>query len=140
MPLSATAVLLSSVALLVITGFFLLALIPLLLLKHDSPQDSQLVQRLLSYYYAAAIFMSIATALSYAASGMPMPAFAAAVLVSIGIVLRRHFLPAIESLRASLPFSTGTVWRFRKLHTGAIAANFVQLMAVVGIVNSYPPI
>jgi hypothetical protein len=69
-----------------------------------------------------------------------MPALAAAVLVPIGMVMRRHFLPAINLLRTSLPFNKGTVWRFRKLHMGAITTNLVQLIAVVGIINGYPPI
>jgi hypothetical protein len=49
-------------------------------------------------------------------------------------------LPPIHALRASLPFSQGTVSRFRQRHMGAIATNLVQLMAVVGIINGYAPI
>lgn len=140
MPISSTAVLLSSVAQFAVTAFFLLALIPLLLLKHNSPQDSEVVQRLLTAYCAAAILTAITSALSYAAAGMPEPALASAVLVVLAIAMRRYLLPEIEELRVSVPFGKSTIARFRKLHTGAIAVNFVQLLAVVGIINRHAPI
>ena len=43
----------STVALLVVMGFFMFGSLPLLILKHDTPLDSKFIRGLFNIYYVA---------------------------------------------------------------------------------------
>lgn len=69
MSASLIAALFFTVALLVITAYFLMGSVPLLILKHDTSLDSRFVRGFFNTYYLAAMFAASATAVSYAVAG-----------------------------------------------------------------------
>eukprot|EP01041_Mallomonas_annulata_P019726 gene19726-39184_t len=50
------AALLSTVALLAVTAYFLLGSVPLLVLKHDNPMDARFIRSFYITYYRLALF------------------------------------------------------------------------------------
>jgi len=77
------AALVFSVILLVITAYFLMGSVPLLILKHDTPMDSRFVRGFFNTYYLAAMLTASATAVSYAVAGRLVFAVGAAALCGI---------------------------------------------------------
>ena len=126
------AALFFTVALLVVTAYFLLGSIPLLVLKHDTPMDSRFVRGFFNTYYLAAMFTASATAVSYAVAGRPVLAAGAAALALVAAFLRRRIIPLMDSLRAGIEVSgTDAIPGFRRIHVTAIAVNVVQLFVIV---------
>jgi hypothetical protein len=122
-----------TVALLVITTYFLMGSVPLLILKHDTPMDSRFVRGFLNTYYRAAIVSASAAALSYALAGRPVFASCAAVLAVSAIVLRGVVIPRMDVLRARMHSSEASaIAGFRRMHLAAILANVAQLVVAVG--------
>jgi hypothetical protein len=127
------AALFFTVALLVITTYFLMGSVPLLILKHDTPMDSRFVRGFLNVYYLAAIFAASAAALSYALAGRPAFASCAAVLALSAIVLRGIVIPKMDVLRGQMQSSEAmAIAGFRRMHIAAILANVAQLVVAVG--------
>ena len=69
-----------TVAMLAISVYFLLGSIPLLILKHDTPVDSNFIRSFFNLYYKVAIFVAAGAALSYAFSNRTAFAIGAAVI------------------------------------------------------------
>jgi len=126
------AALFFTVALLVVTAYFLLGSIPLLVLKHDTPMDSRFVRGFFNTYYLAAMVTASATALSYAVAQRPLLAAGAIGLALVAAVLRRRIIPMMDSMRARIE-ATGTdgIPGFRRLHVTAILVNVAQLVVIV---------
>src|SRR5215218_8813904 len=87
-----------TVALLVITGYFILGSIPLLVLRHDTPLDSRFVRGFFNTYYLAAMATAAGAALSYAWAGRIGIAGGAVALVLLAAVLRRGVIPKMDAL------------------------------------------
>ncbi len=121
-----------TVVLLVITAYFLMGSVPLLVLKHDTPMDSRFVRGFFNTYYLAATFAAGATAVSYAFAGRLIFAAGAAALALLATVLRRTVLPKMDSLRARIQGSeTEAIPVFRRVHVTAILVNVAQLVLIV---------
>ena len=121
-----------TVILLVITAYFIMGSVPLLILKHDTPLDSRFVRGFFNTYYMVAMFSAGATALSYAFAGRLIFAAGAMVLALLAIVLRRTVIPKMDALRARLQVSETTAVRgFRRVHVTAILINLAQLALIV---------
>lgn len=126
------AALVFTVVLLVITAYFLMGSVPLLILKHDTPQDSHFVRAFFDTYYLAATFAAGATAVSYALAGRLVFAAGAAALALLATLLRRKLIPKMDSLRAQIQVSDTTVIaEFRRMHVTAILVNLAQLVLIV---------
>ena len=122
-----------TVVLLVITGYFLLGSVPLLVLKHDTPMDSRFVRGFFNNYYMAAMGAAGAAALSYAFAGRWVFAVGATVLGLLAAVLRRTIIPKMDALRAQIQLSEAqTIRQFRRIHLTAILVNLAQLVVIVG--------
>lgn len=121
-----------TVVTLVITGYFILGSIPLLVLKHDTPLDGKFVRGFFNTYYLLALPVTVATALSYAVAGRYVLSAGAAVLALLAIVLRRQIIAGMDALRAQIETSgSQAITRFRQLHVAAIALNIAQLAVMV---------
>ena len=121
-----------TVILLVITAYFIMGSVPLLILKHDTPLDSRFVRGFFNTYYLTAMFSASATALSYAFAGRLIFASGATVLTLLAIILRRTVIPKMDALRARLQVNeTIAIRGFRRLHVTAILINLAQLALIV---------
>jgi len=126
------AALFFTVALLVITAYFILGSVPLLILKHDTPLDSRFIRGFFNTYYLVAMFTASATAVSYALAGRPVFAAGAAALALLATTLRRKVIAKMDSLRAQIQVSgTYAIQRFRRMHVTAILINLAQLVVIV---------
>ena len=126
------AALVFTVILLVVTAYFLLGSVPLLILKHDTPLDSRFVRSFFNTYYLAAIFAASATALSYALAGRLAFAAGAASLALLAVVLRGKVIPRMDAVQAQIQVSgADAISRFRRTHVTAILINLAQLVLIV---------
>jgi hypothetical protein len=122
----------STVALLVVTAYFIMGAVPLLILKHDTPLDARFVRGFFNTYYLVAMGTASATALSYAWAGRLVYAAGAAGLVLLAAILRRTVIGTMDAFRAQIQASgTNAIPRFRRLHAAAILINVGQLGLVV---------
>jgi hypothetical protein len=132
MSVASSAALLSTVALLGVTGYFIAGAIPLLILKHDTPVDSRFIRNFFNTYYLAAMFTASATAVSYAFAGRLPFAAGAAALALLAFVLYRKVIPEMDALRPQIQVSGAeAIARFRRTHLSAILINLAQLVLIV---------
>ena len=121
-----------TVVLLVITAYFLLGSVPLLVLKHDTPLDSRFVRGFFNTYYLAAIFAAGATAVGFGLAGRFAFAAGAAGLALLATFLRRTVIPKMDALRAQIQVSEAeAIAGFRRMHVMAILVNVAQLVVIV---------
>jgi hypothetical protein len=121
-----------TVLLLVITAYFFMGSVPLLILKHDTPLDARFVRSFFNVHYLATLFAAGATAASYAAAGRWVFAAGAAGLALLALLLRRTVLPKMDALHARIRVSEAdAVLGFRRIHMSAIAINLAQLVLIV---------
>jgi hypothetical protein len=126
------AALFFTVILLVITAYFLMGSVPLLILKHDTPMDGNFVRGFFDIYYRVAMFSAGATALSYGLAGRFVFAAGAAVLTLLAVLLRRQVIPRMDAMRAQMQVGgTDAIPGFRRLHVTAILVNLAQLVLIV---------
>jgi hypothetical protein len=134
------AALLFTVALLVITAYFLMGSVPLLILKHDTPLDSRFASGFFNTYYLAAMFTASATAVSYALAGRLVFAAGAAAIALLAVVLRRKIIPRMDSLRVRIQASgADAIAAFRRIHVTAILLNLAQLVVIVWSLVAFSP-
>ena len=127
------AALIFTVVLLVITAYFFMGSLPLLVLKHDTPMDSRFVRGFFNTYYLAVMFTAAAAALSFALAGRLAIATLAAALAVLAVVLRMTILSRMDTLRSRIQGSdTSAISGFRRMHVTAILINLAQLVTIVG--------
>jgi hypothetical protein len=122
--------LISTVALLVWMGFFMMGSLPLLILKHDTPLDSRFIRGLFNVYYLAVMATAGVGALSYALAGRPLIALALGCVAGLGFAGRYWFVSRMDRVRSTM---TADDWpairQFRRLHIGGMLLNVVLLGA-----------
>lgn len=130
--LSKSIVLLSTVALLLPMVFFMFASPPLLILKHDTPQDARVIRTLFHIYYTLVVLVASVGAMGQAWVGRTTHALAMAGVAAFVFGLRRWIIPRMDALRVTIPQGdAAAVSRFRQLHVAGIALNMAQLVVVV---------
>ena len=128
-----------TVILLVITAYFLMGSVPLLVLKHDTPMDARFVRGFFNTYYVAAMYAAGATALSFLVAGWFVFAAGAAALAAAAVVLRRSVMQTMDAIRARLQAQDAVaIAAFRRTHLAAIGANLVQLALIVWSLVALP--
>ena len=126
------AALFFTVILLVITAYFLMGSVPLLILKHDTPMDGNFVRGFFDIYYRVAMVSAGATALSYALAGRFVFAAGAGILMLLAVLLRRQVIPRMDAMRAQMQVrGTDAIPGFRRIHITAILVNLAQLVLIV---------
>ena len=130
--LAISVALLSTVALLISMGFFMLGSLPLLVLKHDTPLDAHFIRGLFNVYYLAVMVAGTATALSYGWAGKPAFALGAACVAALALALRRWIvIPRMDFLRSTMQASGhAAIAQFRLLHITGMLLNVAQLGCV----------
>jgi hypothetical protein len=122
-----------TVALLVVTAYFLLGSIPLLVLKHDDPVDSRFIRSFYVTYYRIALVTASAATASYALASRPAFAAGAAGIVVLTWVLRQRFIPRMDALGTQIRANAEVaIPGFRKIHKLAILINLAQLLGILG--------
>jgi hypothetical protein len=119
----------STVALLVWMGYFMLGCLPLLILKHDTSTDSRFVRGFFNVHYL--VLMAIATvgALSWALSDRRFIALVMACIAFIAVVARRGFVARMDRMRSTMTATDPVAIRgFRRLHIAGIVLNVVLLI------------
>jgi hypothetical protein len=126
------AALFFTVVLLVMTTYFIMGSIPLLVLKHDTPLDARFVRSFFNVYYKIAAFSAGATSISYVFAARPALAIGAAGLAVLAVVLRKQIIPKMDALGAEIQGNPmDAIPGFRKMHVTAIAINIAQLIVIV---------
>lgn len=121
-----------TVALLCVTAYFLLGSVPLLILKHDTPVDSNFIRSFFNLYYLMATVVATAATLSYAFSNRPWFAVGAAVIAILSACLRRTVIAKMDALKTNIHAADlEAIPEFRKTHITAIVISVVQLAAVI---------
>jgi len=139
MPPALIVALVFTVILLVVTAYFLMGSVPLLVLKHDTPLDARFVRGFFNTYYMMAAGAAGATALGYAVAGRWVFAAGAAVLLAATVVLRGAVMGKMDSLRAELQAEdTAAIAAFRRTHVAAILATLAQLVLIVWSLVALP--
>ena len=126
--------LISTVALLAVTAYFLFGSIPLLILKHDNTMDSKFIRSFYITYFKFAIVVSTAAAISYAAAFKPILTLGAMAIAFLTLVLRFKFISQMDQLGSEIREHNNlmAIPEFRKIHRTAITLNFAQLITVLG--------
>lgn len=121
-----------TVILLVITAYFLMGSLPLLVLSHDTPLDGRFVRGFFNTYYLAASAAAGVTAVSYASAGRAAFAGGALALALLALLLRRRIVPKMDSLRERIQAGEDqSIREFRRVHVAAILINLAQLALIV---------
>src|SRR5258705_5768725 len=116
--------LISTVALLVWMGFFMMGSLPLLVLKHDTPLDSRFIRGLFNVYYVAIMITAAIGALSYALSGRLAIALALACVATLGFAGRYWLVLRIDLLRSKMTANdSSALQRFFRLHITCMLIN-----------------
>ena len=126
------AALLSTVALLAVTAYFLLGSVPLLVLKHDNPMDARFIRSFYITYYRLALLTATATAVCYVLAGRTGLALGAAGVALLTLVLRTKFIPHMDRLASQIRGNDLlAIPAFRQIHKTAILINVAQLLAIL---------
>lgn len=132
------AALFFTVALLMVTAYFFLGSVPLLILKHDNPVDARFIRAFYNIYYRIAFFTALGATVSYALSSRPGFALGAASIAVLAWVLRGKFIPKMALLESQIQGDeTVAIPVFRKIHKTAISINLVQLVGIVGSLGAF---
>lgn len=123
----------STVALLVWMGYFMLGCLPLLILKHDTPADSRFIRGFFNIYYL--VLMGIATfgALTFALSDRRFIGMAVAMtcIAFVAFAARRVIVSRMDRLRSTMTADVLAVPVFRRIHVAGIVLNVFQLVGFV---------
>ena len=121
-----------TVPLLVVATYFFMSSMPLLTLKHDSPQDARFIRGFFYTNYSIVLFTAGATATAYAVVGwLPFAAGAAGIALT-AFTLRRFVIPKMDSLHAKIQLNEkSAISSFRRTHVLAILTNLAQFLLIL---------
>ena len=120
--------LISTVALLVWMGFFMMGSLPLLVLKHDTPLDARFIRGLFNLYYVAVMITATVGALSSALGNRPAIALGLGFVGASGFAGRRWLVARMDRVRSTMTAEdAAAIRRFRRLHIAGMLLNVVLL-------------
>lgn len=126
------AILLSTVALLISMGFFLLGSLPLLILKHDRSLDARFIRCVFNTHYVATLGIALIATVSRAQGGQPVAATFMAMTALYALTGRLQVVKRMDALRrARHTQGVMEVAAFRRLHIVGMAANAVLLVCYI---------
>ena len=130
---------LSAVALLFPMLFFTFASPPLLILRHDTPQDGRFVRGLFHHYYNVVAFAASVGALAQLVIGRFGLAAGMAGVAALAFWLHRWVIPRMDALRERINSGdTAAISQFRRLHVAGMLLNVVQLAVVAtGVIKLF---
>jgi hypothetical protein len=120
--------LISTVAMLILMGFFMMGSLPLLILKHDTPLDARFIRGLFNLYYLALMVTATVGALCYALVDQFVIAVALACVGAWGLAGRHWFVGGMDAVRSRMtPDDAAAIRRFRQLHVAGMVLNVALL-------------
>jgi hypothetical protein len=120
--------LISTVALLVWMGFFMMSSLPLLILKHDTPLDARFIRGLFNLYYVAVMVTATVGALSSALANRPTIALGLGLVGACGFAGSRWFVARMDRVRSTMTADDSAgIQRFRRLHIVGMLLNVALL-------------
>ena len=132
------AALFFTVAMLMVTAYFLLGSVPLLVLKHDNPVDAKFIRAFYNMYYRLAFVTTLGASISYALSGRPIFALGAAANAVLVWVLRGQFIPRMVALESRIKTEDMmAIPAFRQMHKTALGINLAQLVTIVASLGAF---
>ena len=132
------AALFFTVAMLMVTAYFLLGSVPLLVLQHDNPVDAKFIRAFYNMYYRLAFVTTLGASISYALSGRPMFALGAAANAVLVWVLRGQFIPRMVALESRIKTEDMmAIPAFRQMHKTALGINLAQLVTIVASLGAF---
>lgn len=121
-------VLISTVALLVWMGFFMMGSLPLLVLKHDTPLDARFIRGLFNLYYLAIMITATVGASSSALANRPTIALGLGFVGACGFAGRRWLVARMDRVRSTMTADDSVgIRRFRRLHIAGMLLNVALL-------------
>jgi hypothetical protein len=133
-----SAALVFTVALVMVTAYYFLGSVPLLVLKHDNPMDAKFIRSFYDTYYRITFIVALGATLSYTFAGRPLFAMGAAANLFLALVLRRKLVPKMNALGTQIQANdTHSIPEFRKVHKTAILINLGQLVAMLSSLGMY---
>ena len=128
--------LISIVALLAWMIYFMMGCLPLLILKHDDPSDSQLIRSFFDVYYLVLMGIAAVGTLSSAVSDRRLLATAIACIALIGFAARRVIVSRMDRLRGTMSATNAlAIQTFRRLHIGGIVFNIFLLAGFLSVLG-----
>ena len=94
--------LISTVALLIWMGFFMMSSLPLLILKHDTALDARFIRGLFNIYYVGLMSVATAGVLIHAISGRYGIALGVGCMAMIGFARCRWLVGRMDTLRNTM--------------------------------------
>lgn len=130
---------LSAVALLFPMLFFTFASPPLLVLKHDTPQDGRFIRGLFHHYYTVITIAASIGAVAQIAIGHIGVSAAMAGVAALAFSLHRWVIPRMDALRDRINSGDASaIAQFRRLHLTGMLFNVVQVAVVAwGVVKLF---
>ncbi|MCE9658416.1 MAG: hypothetical protein K8R60_07640 [Burkholderiales bacterium] len=121
--------LISTVVLIVWMGFFMMGSLPLLILKHDTPVDSQFIRGLFNVYYVALMVTGSVGALSFALAGRAIIGLTLGAIAGLGFAGRRWLVGRMDTVRGTMTADdSAAIGQFRRLHVAGMLLNVVVLI------------
>lgn len=125
------------VILLVWMGFFMLASLPLMVLKHDTPMDARFIRGLFDVYYKAVMVTASVAMVAHAVAGRKVTT---AMLLAVAVIAwqsSRRILSHMDRLRTTMtPTDAAGIREFRRLHVLGMVLNVTQLLAICAALPS----
>jgi hypothetical protein len=123
--------LLSAVALIVITLYFLMGGTPLMKLKHDTSLDAQFIRNFFGAYCKISICVALLALVVNALVGRFGFAVGAAGITLLAVGFRLTLIPAMALVGAQIQASqVGAIQKFRRLHIASLLVIFTQLLVI----------
>jgi hypothetical protein len=126
----------SIVALLLWMGYLVIGCAPLLILKHDTPDDWRLIRGFFHIHYCVLIGISASGALSFALSDRLFLATVMTSIALIGCATRLFIVPRMDRLRSSLTATDGLAKsKFRQLHLTGLGLDVCYLIGFLWVLT-----
>ena len=132
--------LIAMVALLLWMFFLVAGGLPLLVLKHDTPTDSQFVRSLFNVHYLVLVGIAAVGVMSSVLSDHRLQAIFMAFIGLIGFTARRAIVSRMDQLRITMSATdTLAIRRFRWLHVTGLVLNVLLLVGLFSSLILSPP-
>ena len=116
--------------------YLIMGCLPLLILKHDDPSDSQLIRGFFDVHYRVLMGIAAVGTLSSAFSDRRLLAMAFACIALSGLAARRVIVARMDRLRGSMSATdVASIRTFRRLHVTGIGLDILLLVGFISALS-----
>ena len=117
-------------------AYSLMGSAPLLILKHDTPDDARLIRGFFDIRYRVLACLAVLGAISFTVAGNMLLAVAMLCIASIAAFATSFLVARMGRMRKTLTAAdVVAIARFRRLHLGAIGLNATHLMSFMCVLS-----